>query len=171
MLRLVVSCRYYIHMLLSYSDSSLLKANIVHNTILFYSDSPVSTATTVAELFKDSLRRYHLPPIMLFFWAYLHQYHCHNILGRLRTGKAKSQYCIPNGDWFEFVSSPHYLAEMLIYLALSLCLAVHHPLTPMWLVFLSTCCTLSASAKQTHQWYKKFEDYPTNRKIVIPYVY
>lgn len=25
------------------------------------------------------------------------------------------RYSVPQGDWFEFVSSPHYLAEIIIY--------------------------------------------------------
>ncbi len=149
-----------------------LLANL-HFLCLPYSESPLSTATNVTELFVENMRRHHIPPILLFFWAYLHQYRCHYILGQLRKGgKNKSQYTIPTGDWFEFVSSPHFFTEMLIYLALTLCQAVNNPKTPMWLVFLTTCCILTASARQTQQWYReKFDDYPKERKIVIPYVY
>jgi hypothetical protein len=33
------------------------------------------------------------------------------------------EYVIPHGDWFEIVSSPHYLAEIVRSLSLSLSLS------------------------------------------------
>uniref|UniRef100_A0A2P2JTX7 3-oxo-5-alpha-steroid 4-dehydrogenase C-terminal domain-containing protein n=1 Tax=Rhizophora mucronata TaxID=61149 RepID=A0A2P2JTX7_RHIMU len=49
----------------------------------------------------------------VFTWGWLHQYICHAILGSLRENKEKTdEYVIPHGDWFELVSCPHYLAEM-----------------------------------------------------------
>ncbi len=67
-----------------------------------------------------------------------HQHQCHKILANLRqdnnnnnkkknnddqdnnNNKKRTQsahFGIPEGDWFCFVSSPHYLAEMLIYVS------------------------------------------------------
>uniref|UniRef100_A0A6M2E9X1 3-oxo-5-alpha-steroid 4-dehydrogenase C-terminal domain-containing protein n=1 Tax=Populus davidiana TaxID=266767 RepID=A0A6M2E9X1_9ROSI len=53
---------------------------------------------------------------VIFLWGWIHQHRCHAILGSLRehVGKA-DEYVIPRGDWFEIVSSPHYLAEIVIY--------------------------------------------------------
>ncbi len=138
----------------------------------FIADSPLSTATTLAGRIKDSLHWYHIVATLLFLWAYTHQYRCHVILAQLRAAKNKPQYGLPTGDWFQYVSSPHFFAEMVMYFALSLCQAVTNLMAPMWLVFLCTTCVLTVTAKQTHVWYRdKFEDYPNNRKIIIPFVY
>ncbi|XP_021668219.2 polyprenol reductase 2 isoform X2 [Hevea brasiliensis] len=52
----------------------------------------------------------------IFFWGWIHQLRCHAILGSLREhGRGIDEYVIPYGDWFEIVSSPHYLAEIIIY--------------------------------------------------------
>ncbi|XP_057752502.1 polyprenol reductase 2-like isoform X1 [Arachis stenosperma] len=50
-----------------------------------------------------------------FFWGWIHQQRCHKILGSLRDSRQAEEYAIPHGDWFEIVSSPHYLSEMVIY--------------------------------------------------------
>ncbi|XP_012065490.1 polyprenol reductase 2 isoform X2 [Jatropha curcas] len=55
----------------------------------------------------------------IFAWGWLHQLRCHAILGSLREDREQNEeYGIPRGDWFEIVSSPHYLAEMIIYLGM-----------------------------------------------------
>ncbi|KAL0323544.1 UNVERIFIED_CONTAM: Glutamine synthetase, chloroplastic [Sesamum angustifolium] len=57
-----------------------------------------------------------LPHRSLFSWGWIHQRRCHAILGSLRDNDEKvDDYAIPRGDWFEYVSSPHYLAEIVIY--------------------------------------------------------
>ncbi|CAH1414416.1 unnamed protein product [Lactuca virosa] len=52
----------------------------------------------------------------IFLWGWVHQLRCHEILGSLREKTEKLEdYVIPYGDWFEYVSSPHYSAEIVIY--------------------------------------------------------
>nr|XP_011458301.1 PREDICTED: polyprenol reductase 2-like [Fragaria vesca subsp. vesca] len=52
----------------------------------------------------------------IFFWGWIHQRNCHKILGSLRKNRTQNDsYMIPYGDWFELVSSPHFLAEIVIY--------------------------------------------------------
>ncbi|XP_020968734.1 polyprenol reductase 2-like isoform X2 [Arachis ipaensis] len=81
----------------------------------------------------------------VFFWGWIHQQRCHKILGSLRDSRQAEEYAIPHGDWFEIVSSPHYLSEML--------------------------ANLSFAAVKTHRWYhQKFEDYPRSRFAVLPYI-
>ncbi|KAH9620453.1 hypothetical protein KSS87_011853 [Heliosperma pusillum] len=54
--------------------------------------------------------------VVIFFWGWFHQRCCHVILGNLREEKENAgDYKIPLGDWFEYISSAHYLAEMVIY--------------------------------------------------------
>ena len=73
---------------------------------------------------------------------------------------------LPVGDWFQFVSCPHYSAEVLIYWSLML---VEWGSTAMLLPCVFVVCVLSLSAHQMHGWYcSKFNDYPRNRKRIIP---
>jgi 3-oxo-5-alpha-steroid 4-dehydrogenase len=54
-------------------------------------------------------------------WAQYQQRRHHFILANLRSDKKKqlkTAYRLPIGGWFQFVSCPHYLAEIIIYLAL-----------------------------------------------------
>nr|CAD7394274.1 unnamed protein product [Timema cristinae] len=75
---------------------------------------------------------------------------------------------IPYGGWFELVSSPHLLAEVIMYLALTIILWGAHT----WpFIFLWVLSNQVESALLTHWWYlSKFEDYPKQRKSIIPYV-
>ncbi|PSN49004.1 Polyprenol reductase [Blattella germanica] len=75
---------------------------------------------------------------------------------------------IPQGDWFDLVSSPHNLAEILMYLAITLILWG----SSTWpFVFLWVLSNQVETALLTHWWYKSsFKDYPASRKAVIPYV-
>ncbi|KAL4037824.1 hypothetical protein IC575_001424 [Cucumis melo] len=71
-----------------------------------------------------------------------------NLGWRLTAGSREQseEYRIPHGDWFEVVSSPHYLAEIVVNLAFA--------------------------AAETHRWYfRKFDDYAGNQFAIIPYVY
>nr|CAD1844574.1 unnamed protein product [Ananas comosus var. bracteatus] len=38
-----------------------------------------------------------------------------DIEGSLRENKGADEYVIPHGDWFRYVSCPHYLAEIVVY--------------------------------------------------------
>ncbi|THU65811.1 hypothetical protein C4D60_Mb05t07590 [Musa balbisiana] len=40
--------------------------------------------------------------------------------GSLRANKGADEYVIPYGDWFRYVSCPHYLAEIVIIVLLVL---------------------------------------------------
>ena len=114
--------------------------------------------------------------VILFTWASYHQYKCHSILANLRRHRSQQQNVvhkqtaidvgIPQGDWFQFVSCPHYLAEVIIYSSLLLVQWT------MLLPCLFVVALLSLSARQMHSWYcDKFEEYPRDRKRLIPYIF
>ena len=135
---------------------------------------------SILDLCRNYLQWYHIVAILLFFWASHHQTACHMILANLRTQASKRKsirskqqlYFMPEGDWFEYVSSPHFFAEILIYVSMLMCFVFSNWKSPFWLVLISTICVLGVSARQTHVWYReKFEDYPKNRKILIPWIY
>lgn len=127
----------------------------------------------------------HIMTVALFTWASYHQYICHVILANLRhpttpeghkkmTDHSRKQLNvtlgIPDGDWFQVVSCPHYFAEILIYC--SPLLLEWGVATMMLFPCLFVVCLLTLSARQMHSWYiNKFSDYPCNRKRIIPYVF
>ena len=79
------------------------------------------------------------------------------------------QLGIPEGDWFQHVSSPHYFAEVIIYCSL---LLVEWGSTAMLLPCVFVVCVLTLRARQTHTWYcRKFDDYPKSRRIIFPYLF
>ncbi|KAH6810497.1 3-oxo-5-alpha-steroid 4-dehydrogenase family protein [Perilla frutescens var. hirtella] len=106
-----------------------------------------------------------------FFWGWIHQRRCHAILGSLRENGGKvDEYAIPEGDWFEYVSSPHYLAEIVIYCGLAIASGVSD--ITIWLVVGFVVANLALAAGETHRWYiGKFDNYPRNRYAIIPLIY
>ncbi|KAH7517728.1 hypothetical protein FEM48_Zijuj09G0095100 [Ziziphus jujuba var. spinosa] len=80
----------------------------------------------------------------IFLWGWIHQLRCHAILGSLRDHKEQtSEYVIPHGDWFQIVSSPHYLAEIVIYAGLVV--ASRGADLTIWLLFGFVVLSLSSS--------------------------
>lgn len=116
----------------------------------------------------------HAVALIIFLWASKLQLDCFQTLARLRRNKAghivTTGYKIPNGHWFDSVSSPHYFAELLIYVSIGLVLGLGNA-TWWWLVAFVASYQFFL-AYNTHAWYlNKFqEDYPKDRKIFIPMV-
>ncbi|XVF67833.1 hypothetical protein PTKIN_Ptkin10aG0153200 [Pterospermum kingtungense] len=107
----------------------------------------------------------------IFLWGWIHQRRCHEILGSLRPhAKQVDDYVIPTGDWLEIVSSPHYLAEIVIYVGFVV--ASGGADLTVWLLFLFVVANLGFAAAETHKWYLgKFENYPRNRFAIIPLIF
>lgn len=87
---------------------------------------------------------------------------------RLLRKPGETGYSIPTGGMFRWVSSPHYLGEILQWTG--------------WAVMtwslagvafaLFTFCNLAPRAISNHRWYReRFPDYPPNRKILIPGIF
>ncbi|TYI88839.1 hypothetical protein E1A91_D03G010800v1 [Gossypium mustelinum] len=120
---------------------------------------------------------------VIFAWGWFHQLRCHAILvcvsaclnlslsGSLRErGDRTNKYVIPYGDWFEVVSSPHYLSEMILYAGLLV--ASGGTDFTIWLLLGFVVANLVLAAAETHRWYlRKFENYPRNRQAILPFVY
>ncbi|KAK2835863.1 hypothetical protein Q5P01_016347 [Channa striata] len=116
---------------------------------------------------------FHVTGFALFIWASLVQHQSMVLLAKLRTGKSGTvktlEHRVPVGGWFEVVSCPHYFAELLIYVSLSL---VFGGLSlTWWLVVLYVLFNQALAAQLCHDLYiSKHESYPKHRKAFIPFV-
>ncbi|CAN6451809.1 unnamed protein product [Victoria cruziana] len=107
---------------------------------------------------------------IMFAWGSMHQFRCHNILGSLRMHNKEEDYKIPKGDWFDLVSCPHYLAEVVIYAGILI--ANEGSDFTVWLLFVFVVANLVFVAGETHRWYlRKFDHYPQSRRAIFPCVY
>lgn len=76
---------------------------------------------------------------------------------------------MPSSGFFEYVSCPHYFAEIVIYL--SGCIILGGKSNSWWLVCLWTVTNQVLTGLMNHQWYHKtFKTYPVKRKAVIPFL-
>ncbi|KAG9511057.1 Polyprenol reductase [Fragariocoptes setiger] len=119
------------------------------------------------------LKPCHVIGVLLFIWSSFVQFESHQILANLRKDKSgrviTHQHSIPRGKWFDIVSCPHYMAEILIYLSISIVLG-GQSLT-WWMVFLFVITNQLIVGKFNHNWYtESFKDYPKSRRAVIPYL-
>lgn len=89
------------------------------------------------------------------------------ILLRLRKGGNKGYY-IPRGGLFRWVSCPNFLGEILQWFGFAVM-----TWSPAALVFaLWTFFNLVPRAVAHHRWYRDtFEDYPAERKVIIPFLF
>ena len=117
--------------------------------------------------------------VLLCLWAQYQQHRHHVLLAGLRGHPKKgtcSKYSSPVGGWFEYISCPHYLAEILIYVSFSLLLECEETLpngNRHWLMLLFVTVNLAVSSRQSHEWYRRnFRDYDKlGRKALIPFLY
>ena len=115
------------------------------------------------------LKWYHISGLLLFLYASFHQYKCHVILANIRTDHKDGRYALPKGDWFELVTNPHYFAEILLYIGISMVQGFRN----VWTIapVLSTTLLLLIGAKLSHEWYKEKYGDVQRRRALIPYIY
>lgn len=76
----------------------------------------------------------------------------------------------PSGGMFEYVSCPHYFAEIMIYTGLTLILWNFNFTWLSSVIF--TVVNQACLAVLTHRWYfENFKDYPRYRKALIPFIF
>jgi 3-oxo-5-alpha-steroid 4-dehydrogenase 1 len=88
-----------------------------------------------------------------------------NILLSLRS--TSGEYKIPNGFMYKYISFPNYFGEILEWVAFALMTWSLAGLSFMiW-----SMANLIPRAIAGHRWYKKtFDNYPSNRKAIIPFI-
>ncbi|KAJ1822102.1 hypothetical protein LPJ56_003134 [Coemansia sp. RSA 2599] len=114
-----------------------------------------------------------LAGIALYAYASVHQWRCHHILYKLRRRAMlqSSGYVVPEGDLFSFVACPHFLCEILIYLAIWT--ATGFQATTLVWTICWTVINLGITARETQQWYRRTfgSKYPRSRKALVPYMW
>ncbi|KAI8472928.1 MAG: 3-oxo-5-alpha-steroid 4-dehydrogenase-domain-containing protein [Monoraphidium minutum] len=92
-----------------------------------------------------------------------------NLTGRRQQRSEKTAYRIPRGLLFEWVSCPHYLAEIIIYCGLALVTGLS---TNALLMLVWVAVNLVLAAGATQAWYHaRFKTYPAKRRALVPFVY
>ncbi|NP_001279361.1 3-oxo-5-alpha-steroid 4-dehydrogenase 1 [Callorhinchus milii] len=90
-----------------------------------------------------------------------------HILRNLRK-PGETGYKIPRGGMFEYVTGANFLGEIVEWTGFAI--ACWSLPSAAFAVF--TFMVLISRASQHHRWYlEKFEDYPTSRKALIPFLY
>ena len=85
----------------------------------------------------------------------------------LVTG-TQGYYAIPYGGFFRYVSNPHYLGEIIEWLGWALLVRTAAGWAFAWFTFTN----LMPRAVLNHRWYQEhFENYPPERKILLPFIF
>ncbi|XP_058980733.1 polyprenol reductase-like [Musca domestica] len=111
--------------------------------------------------------------ICTFCFSWLQQYKSNMILVNLRknpnTHKLETEkHLMPTGGFFNLVSSPHMLFEILMYVSM---LSVVGKSFTWKLIVMWVSSNQLIIALLTHKWYKEnFKNYPKQRKALIPFL-
>lgn len=124
----------------------------------------------------SQLSLYHVIAIAVFVYASKIHHNTHSELAKLRRNKSghivTTSYKMPQGGWFDKlgVSNPHYLAEIMIYVMIGVVLGMQN--CTWWALTAYIVTNQIYRAYHTHQLYMyKFEDYPKDRKMLIPFLF
>lgn len=90
-----------------------------------------------------------------------------NLRSKEEVERGEKVYRIPEGGLFKYVTNPSYFSELMSFTGFAIAT---------WslgavFVLLVSAANLIPRAFQVHQWYRdKFDDYPEERKVLIPFV-
>ena len=105
--------------------------------------------------------------VTIFFIGFFINLQSDHIIRNLRPKDSTEsfQFKIPEGGMFKYVSCPSYLGEILEWIGWAIATwSLAGLVFPIW-----TFANLAPRAIKNHKWYQeKFEDYPKNRKALIP---
>jgi len=109
--------------------------------------------------------------IILYYTGFALNIHSDNIVRNLRSKEeiesGEKVYRIPFGGGFKFVTNPSYLGELMAFTGFAI--ATWGPGGVF--VLLISAANLIPRSFATHKWYKeKFENYPKDRKVLIPFL-
>ena len=105
--------------------------------------------------------------LVLFASGFWIHFQSDQILRNLRS-PGETGYKIPYGGMFRWISSPNYFGEIIEWIGFALVAAT----LPAWVFVISTASNLVPRSVWNHRWYReKFEDYPADRKVLLPFVF
>ena len=111
-----------------------------------------------------------LSGLIIYVLGFILNIHSDSILRNLRSRNPspdEPRYKIPYGGGFKYVSCPQYLGEVTSFIGF----AVMTWNLGAVFVLAITVANLVPRALYTHKWFKKnFENYPAERKAVIPFI-
>ena len=89
------------------------------------------------------------------------------LIGLSKNKRFKGQYFIPRGFLFEYISCPNFFGETLEWFGF----AIYTWTLCGWGFFFQTFFTIIPRGYHHHKYYQqKFEDYPRERRAVIPFI-
>lgn len=104
--------------------------------------------------------------LVIFVTGMVVNWHSDNVLIRLRQ-PGETGYKIPQKGMFQYVSAANLFGEMIQWSGY----AVLTWSLPGFCFAFFTACNLVPRARAVHRWYQhRFDNYPKNRKAVIPYL-
>ncbi|XP_033739916.1 3-oxo-5-alpha-steroid 4-dehydrogenase 1-like [Pecten maximus] len=104
--------------------------------------------------------------LFIFFFGLFVNIQSDHILRTLRN-PGETGYKIPRGGMFTYISGANFFGEIMEWFGFALA----NGTLPAIAFFFSTTASIAPRAFQHHRWYKeKFEDYPKERKALIPLV-
>ncbi|CAM9888440.1 unnamed protein product [Ectocarpus sp. 4 AP-2014] len=123
-----------------------------------------------------SVKLRHAVAMGLFIIGFVRQHEAIRHLASLKrnVGTKATKYAIPTAGWFQYVSCPHYFAELLVYGSFVLLGSFKgRGLGQGYLVaFAWVFANQALVAGWVQAWYQqKFEDYPRDRRRLIPGVW
>ena len=90
-----------------------------------------------------------------------------NVLLNLRK-PGETGYKIPQGGAYKYVSCPNLMGEMLEWIGFAVLVGA----LPAWSFAIWTIANLAPRAVAHHHWYlEKFDNYPSERKAFIPFIW
>ncbi len=110
--------------------------------------------------------------IALYYGGLAANVHADHVLRTLRTKeeveRGERVYRIPHGGLFERVTNASYFAELVLWAGMAI-----FTWSPAGLYILAiSAANLVPRAISTHRWYRdRFPDYPSSRKILVPFVW
>ncbi|MDX2301904.1 MAG: DUF1295 domain-containing protein [Microscillaceae bacterium] len=104
--------------------------------------------------------------LLLFLLGFAINLQSDEILMNLRK-PGETAYKIPQGGFYRYVSSPNYMGECIEWIGFAvLTWSLPGAAFALW-----TIANLAPRAVFNHRWYlEMFEDYPKNRKALIPFI-
>lgn len=143
----------------------------VQLTIL--ANAPMISDYSIPRFSTADISGHHIVGSAIFLWAFYVQFDSHLRMASLRKNSSGNvvtlKHKIPRGGMFEYVSCPHYMAEIALYCALTVVLGA--PNTTWWLMMSWNFTNQVAVSFLSHNWYlENFPTYPRSRKALIPFV-